>query len=213
VDVTVVRSSSGNRSGVRIHLAHNLERRDVRRLDGIPVTSPARTLLDVAAVVPVGTLERVLAEAEARRLVSERELTDVLVRGRGRRVVAALRRLVRGEGSALTRSDAERRLLALVRAAGLSAPELNVRLGRFEVDFLWRDGRLIVEVDGYAFHRGRVAFERDRRRDAELQGEGFRVMRVTWRQLVGEPDAVVDRLAKAMSLPPRQEPSRRRKEG
>ncbi|MEK6271186.1 MAG: DUF559 domain-containing protein [Actinomycetota bacterium] len=98
----------------------------------------------------------------------------------------------------LQRSPAERRLLSLVRAAGLPAPELNVRLGRFEVDFLWREARLIVEVDGYAFHGGRAAFERDRRRDAELQAEGLRVMRVTWRQLVGEPDAVVARLTRAL---------------
>jgi very-short-patch-repair endonuclease len=62
----------------------------------------------------------------------------------------------------------------------------------------WRAERLIVEVDGYAFHGGRAAFERDRRRDAELQAEGLRVMRVTWRQLVGEPDAVVARLTRAL---------------
>lgn len=80
--------------------------------------------------------------------------------------------------------------------------ELNTRLGRFEVDFLWRAERLVVEVDGYAFHGGRAAFERDRRRDAELQAEGLRVMRVTWRQLVGEPDAVVARLTRALRRNP-----------
>jgi very-short-patch-repair endonuclease len=70
-----------------------------------------------------------------------------------------------------------------------------VRVGRYEVDLLWRESSLIVEVDGYAYHSSRAAFERDRARDAELQAAGWRVLRVTWRQIVEEPEAVVARLA------------------
>jgi very-short-patch-repair endonuclease len=202
VDVTVVDSCARARTGVKVHLARRLEKRDVRRLDGIPVTTPARTLLDLAAVVSLDAFERALAEAEARQLVRERDLAEVLSRNGGRRGAGVLRAFLVGEGAALQRSGAERRLLTLVRAAGLPAPELNVRLGRFEVDLLWRAGRPIVEVDGYAFHGGRAAFERDRRRDAELQAEGLKVMRVTWRQLAGEPDAVVTRLTRALRQNP-----------
>src|SRR3954467_1644005 len=85
----------------------------------------------------------------------------------------------------LTRSEAERRLLELVRAARLPLPETNVRLGRHEVDFLWRAEGLVVEGDGSAFHSSRRAFERDRRRDAELLTMGLVVVRLTWRDMAG----------------------------
>jgi very-short-patch-repair endonuclease len=99
---------------------------------------------------------------------------------------------------ALTRSEAEERLLALIRSAELPEPELNVRIGRHEVDFLWRDRGLVVEVDGFRYHSSRDAFERDRLRDAELGAQGFTVMRITWRQIVGSPEAVVARIAMAL---------------
>ena len=101
---------------------------------------------------------------------------------------------------ALTRSEAEERLLTLIRSAELPAPETNIRIGRHEVDLVWRDQRLIVEVDGFRFHSSRSAFERDRRRDAELGTLGFRVMRVTWRQIVDEPQALIARLATALAV-------------
>ena len=100
----------------------------------------------------------------------------------------------------LTRSEAEAKLLALVRSAGLPRPETNVVSSQYEVDFLWRSERVVVEVDGYAFHSSRRAFEADRRRDAELAARGYTVIRVTWRQLVGEPHAVVARIAAALAL-------------
>jgi very-short-patch-repair endonuclease len=109
--------------------------------------------------------------------------------------------LDRREGPTLTRSEAEERLLALIRAAQLPPAELNVRIADYEVDFLWRDARLVVEVDGYAYHSTPEAFERDRLRDAHLQSLGFTVMRVTWHQIVNEPHAVVARLAHALSRP------------
>jgi very-short-patch-repair endonuclease len=200
VDVTVVGSWARRRPGIRVHLAARLERRDGRRLDGIPVTSPARTLLDLAAVVTADAFERALAEAEARQLVRERDLADVLARNRGCRGAGALRAFIGGNRPVLQRSRAERKLLSLVRAAGLPLPEVNARVGRFEVDFLWREERLIVETDGYAFHGGRAAFERDRRRDAELQAASWRVMRVTWRQLLYERDGVLARIAGALGI-------------
>ena len=101
---------------------------------------------------------------------------------------------------ALTRSEAEERLLALIRAAGLRPPQTNARLGRFEVDFLWRAHRVIIEVDGYAYHADRITFEADRRRDAELAAAGFTVIRVTWRQIVDRPAETIARIAQALAI-------------
>jgi very-short-patch-repair endonuclease len=99
----------------------------------------------------------------------------------------------------VTRSEAERRLKHLIAKAALRPPATNVRIGRYEVDAVWMRERLVVEVDGFAFHGHRAAFERDRRRDAELAARGFRVIRVTWRQLVDESEAVIARLAAALA--------------
>ena len=93
-------------------------------------------------------------------------------------------------------------MLELVRRAGLPSPRTNQRIGRWEVDAVWQDERLVVEVDGYAFHSTREAFERDRRKDAELGAAGFRVRRVTWRQLAKERDWVVATLAVELSAAP-----------
>jgi very-short-patch-repair endonuclease len=99
----------------------------------------------------------------------------------------------------LTRSEAERRLVELIRAARLPEPLTNATIGRHEVDLLWDASRLVVEVDGYAFHSTRSAFERDRRRDAELHAIGYRVLRVTWRQIADDREALVATLAGAIA--------------
>jgi very-short-patch-repair endonuclease len=198
VDVTVAGRDPGDRPGIRVHRARRLRPVDVRRCRRMPVTAPARTLLDLAGVVPIRDLERAVEEARIRRLVRPRQLLDVLERSPGRRGARALRGLLDGD-PALTRSEAETRLLALLRAAGLAPTAVNARIGRYEVDFLWRPQRLVVEVDGHAYHGTRAAFERDRLRDAELQAAGHLVMRVTWRQLVDRPEAVVARIAGALA--------------
>lgn len=96
---------------------------------------------------------------------------------------------------AFTRSEAEARLLDLIRKARMPAPETNVRIGGYEVDFLWRDTKLVVEVDGFAYHSTREAFERDRRKDADLQALGLRTARVTYRQIAAEPEATIAHLS------------------
>jgi len=200
IDITLAGRHCGVKQGMRIHRVDALDRRDVRRLGGIPVTSPARTILDLATAVPLRDLERALAEAQARRLVRRNDLLSLLARRSGRPGVRVLRALMDDDAvPALTRSEAEDRLLALIRAAELPAPEVNVQVGRYEVDFLWREQRLVVEVDGFRFHSSRAAFERDRLRDAGLAGMGFRVFRTTWRQIVQGPEALVARIAAALA--------------
>jgi very-short-patch-repair endonuclease len=104
----------------------------------------------------------------------------------------------------MARSEAEERFLALVRRAGLPEPEVNVALHGYEIDFLWRDERLAVEIDGYAFHGDRDAFEADRRRDADLAARGIQVMRVTWRRIAKDPVATLVLLAQVLTERSRQ---------
>lgn len=198
VEVSVVARNCRPRPGLRVHRLSRLDVRDCAAKDGIPVTSPARTLVDLAASAPPEELERAVAEARARRLVTERQVADALDRAGNRAGVAALRAILRHQGGPrLTRSEAERRLLRLIRAAQLPKPASNSRVAGFEVDFMWPEVRLIVEVDGFAYHGHRRAFERDRRRDMLLRDAGYEVIRVTWRQIVDEPLLVIAHIARA----------------
>jgi very-short-patch-repair endonuclease len=196
--VTVAGRDVRCRDGIRAHVVRALDPADARRHHGIPVTSPARTLLDLATELSPRELDRAVNEARVHRLVTDHSLDEQFKRYPAHRGVAALRRAVRLE-PALTRSEAERRLLELVRTAPLPLPETNVRVGRHEVDFLWRAEGLVVEVDGYAFHSSRNAFERDRRRDAELLLAGLRVVRLTWRDVDGDGTAAVAIVAGALA--------------
>ena len=192
-----VGSDVRSRDGIRVHRT-TIHPADARTKHGIPVTSPARTLLDVAATTP-RELDRALNEAHVLRLVTDLSLNEQFSRYPGHRGTAALREAIRPEPK-LTRSEAERRALELIGRARLPEPETNVKVAGHEVDLLWRAERLIVEVDGYAFHSMRRSFEHDRRRDQVLLARGYRVMRVTWRQLSDEPEARAATLATALSL-------------
>ncbi|MGI8921973.1 MAG: DUF559 domain-containing protein [Solirubrobacteraceae bacterium] len=195
-DVTCA-GHGGRRPGIRCHRVRMLEYCDVTVRYGLPLTTPVRTLLDLADVLDAGDLADVVERAQVLRLVSASGLDAVRQRARGRRGVAKLRALL--NAPVLTRSEAERRMINLVRSARLPSPAANARIGGHEVDLVWRHDRLVVEVDGYAFHATRAAFERDRVRDAELQAAGYRVIRVTWRQIAEEPAAVVARLAQVLN--------------
>jgi very-short-patch-repair endonuclease len=200
IDVTVVAGDRRRgRRGLGIHVVDEIDPRDRARVHGLPVTAPARTLADLAGLLPLADLERLLEEALVLRLLRASDLDEIAARRAGRPGIPALRRAAgRLAEPSLTRSEAERALLALLRRAGLPHPRTNVRVGRHEVDCLWPAARLVVEVDGFAFHRTRAAFERDRRRDADLQAAGWRVVRVTWRQLTEEREALVALLTRLL---------------
>ncbi|HSD79418.1 MAG TPA: type IV toxin-antitoxin system AbiEi family antitoxin domain-containing protein [Solirubrobacteraceae bacterium] len=172
---------------------------------GIPVTTPPRTLLDLAAVVPRRQLARAVDEAEVRRLTDRLSLADLVARYPGRRGVGALRRLLdEGRvGLTITRSELEERFLAFLAGAGLPRPAVNVPLqlagAWVEADCVWHRARLVVELAGYAAHGTRSAFERDRARDRMLQAAGWRVVRITWRQLRDEPRAIAAELRVLLS--------------
>ena len=192
IDLTVDHGVA-KRPGVRLH-RRTLQPDDRTTHEGLHITTPARTIADLSTSVPAAGLQRLIEEAQLRRLATRAELESY---DRGR---PALREALQLQYEpSLTRSEAERRLLELTRAAGLPSPQTNVRLEGLEVDLLWREQRLVVEVDGYEFHGSRAAFERDRARDARLLAAGYRVLRITWRQLTQEPERVIALLAAALT--------------
>jgi very-short-patch-repair endonuclease len=197
IDVTVPGRKTRCRPGIRTHNG-DLHPADATLRHGIPVTSAARALLDLAATAATKDVDLALNEAHVQRRVSSHSLTEQFSRYPRHRGTAALREAQRTEPK-LTRSEAERRAMGLIRKARLPKPETNVRIAGYEVDLVWREQRLVVEIDGFAFHSSRRSFERDRRKDRELQARGYRVMRITWRELVEEPEAVVAALAAALS--------------
>lgn len=198
VRVTLRRGRTAARPGITTHRA-TLERRDVRRRHGLPLTSPPRTILDLACELDRDELELVVAEASYRRLATERELRDQLERNPGKRGNASLRRVLElAGGPQRTRSVAERRMLRLLRDAGVTGYEANARIHGYEVDLLWREHGLAVEIDGYAGHSGRVAFERDRLKIATLKAHGVDVVPVTPRRIRDDPDGTLGRLLRAL---------------
>jgi very-short-patch-repair endonuclease len=206
VEITVPRPRRPQ-AGIEIHRGR-LAFDEVSVIRGIPVTTPPRTLLDLAAAVPRRQLERALDEAEVLRLTDPLSVGDMVQRHPRRRGTAALRAILANQqiGANITRSELERRFLAFLDDQDLPRPEVNAHLrvrGRtFEADCLWRAQHLIVELDGHATHGTTAAFERDRERDRILQTAEWRVVRVTWRQLHEEPTAVASDLRTLTLLPP-----------
>jgi very-short-patch-repair endonuclease len=198
-ELVVVRAKARGPRGLVLRTTSRLDAIDVRHVDGLRVTAPARTIVDLAATERAEVVERALVEARVRRLVRTPDIRAAAERAPGRRGRALLRDLLGGDLAAPTRSAFERRFLALVRRAGLQAPAVNARLGPFLVDALWPLERVVVETDGWAAHGHRRAFEKDRARDAHLAADGYVVVRFTWRQLTAEPELVAARLAQVLA--------------
>lgn len=177
-------------------------------VDGIPVTSVPRTILDLAASLPRAQLERAMNEVEVRGLWDRLSVPDLLERYPRRPGTAALRALLRDQLAmrGVTQNDFEERFAALLDAHGLPKPRFNadvaVRGRFFKVDCHWAAARLVVELDGRASHDTVRAFERDRERDRLLLVDGWQVVRVTWRQLRDEPRIVVADLRRLLHRAP-----------
>ena len=197
--VTIAPERSAKRPRIKAIRA-TLESRDIRRRHKMALTSPPRTILDCSALfTDPYELERLVAEASYRKLASEAELRGQLERNRHKRGNRALRCVLELPGGPKrTRSPAERGLLRLLRERRIDGYETNQKIAGYEVDFLWRDAKLAIEVDGFDAHSGRVAFERDRLKVAVLEANGLSVMPVTGRQVRRDPDGVVTRLLAAL---------------
>jgi predicted transcriptional regulator of viral defense system len=195
VDVTVPRHRRG-RPGVVVHEVR-LEPDEIDEHEGIPVTTPARTLLDLAAILDEHQVSRAAERAEALRLGSPTSLQELVDRYPRRPGTPNVRRLIE-QGRIVpttTRSDLERRFLTLLDASELPRPLVNESIDpKTTPDFRWPKQRLIVELDGFETHGTRQAFERDRARDRRLMAQGWRVARITKRQLDDEPQALAAEL-------------------
>jgi very-short-patch-repair endonuclease len=160
-------------SGVTFHHAH-LPPDEMTIEQGIPVTTPARTLLDLAPLLPSPVVARMLAAAPSRGAT----LADLLDRYRRRPSIAKLRTLL-GRATPMTRSDLEATVLDAIEREGLSRPSVNAVVEGYECDFVWWNHRVIAELDSYATHGSPLAFERDRQRDRKLATAGWTVIRLT----------------------------------
>ena len=199
VELTMPPSRRRSRPGIRVHRSITISPADILRIDGLPLTAPARTILDLADCG--GAFEVALNEARAHRSVTAAALRSVICRNRGRRGAAILDDFLTAERDpGFSRSDAEEALRKLIRRAGLPPPQRNVRLHGAELDFYWPQAKLNAETDGFATHGRRRNFESDRERDARLASHGIQVLRFTWWQLTREAPKVVARLAAALAL-------------
>jgi very-short-patch-repair endonuclease len=200
VEVSVVGLGCRARRGMRVHRIKAIDKRELRVREGLWVSSPARAVLEVAAVGSQDELIDVIDAGLANRQFRPRDLKDVLARNRGRRGAARLAELLGDETAmAISRSRGEKALLRLIRDAGLPMPATNVKFGRVEADFVWHEERVIVELDSPTFHGGPGAFERDREKDFVFRGAGFDVLRPTRRHVVYEPTRVLVLLAQALA--------------
>lgn len=195
VTVTVDRRPAG----IHVHRPKGLGPTDTRVQLGIRTTSPARTILDCAPRLAPRTLTRLVNDALRSHGVAYDDLADVRRRFPQHAGAKLLDRVLDGAGRGVTRSELEDDFLAFCRRFSLPQPLVNVRIAGHEVDAAFVEQRLIVELDGWAFHRSSAAFESDRDRDADTLAAGWRTVRVTHRRLHGRPEAEAARLQAILS--------------
>lgn len=207
VEVTVP-STAGRaaRRGLIVHRTSSLLRVEAVTQEGIPTTSVARTLIDLAEVISRRELERALDEAQFLRRLDRRAVRAALAAHPGRTGAKRLGRTLEEHvlGTTRTGEGLEERFFGLCRAAGIPDPLVKPRIGPYEVDFLWPEARLVVETDDRASHERNVTYESDRERDAYLDDAGYRVRRFTWRKVTQTPDAVVRTVRRLLATPPPQ---------
>jgi very-short-patch-repair endonuclease len=205
VDVIAPKRRGRSPDGIAAHRDGTLTPADRLRIDGIPCTSLPRTLLDIAASEPPRTLRYAVNQAEVEGVFDLARMVELLKRSKGRRGVARLRLAIENHDprEQEARRELEKKLLRLFKRAGFRPAEVNGHLVIDGIsmmpDFMWRDARLIVEADSRRVHGTLTAFEKDRERDQRLAAAGWTVIRVTWRQVVEEPERVVRTLRSLLS--------------
>jgi hypothetical protein len=188
----VLRLSGGpryRRTGIRLHQTRSLPEDHTAKVQGIPVTTVERSMLDMAGRLNATQTERALVAADRNDRVNWTELQRLVARGRGRKGIVRLRRVAMevDPRAVDARSPLEVDFLALCREFEIPSPQVNVFAGPYLVDFLWPAQRVVVETDGYAYHRDRPAFESDHERTIALTMAGYEVHRATYRMLTWNP--------------------------
>jgi very-short-patch-repair endonuclease/predicted transcriptional regulator of viral defense system len=194
VDVTTPYSAPRGRPGIHFHRARSLDARDTTRIRGIPTTTPARAILELAPQLTDGRLKRLVRQAQAERVATHRQFAETVRRANGHRATSRLAALIE-HGPAPTRSTDEDVVLDLILNAGFERPQINQRLEGtpYYPDLRWPTVQLILEVDS-AWHDGRLAHELDATRQATLEAAGERVLRTTNEQATTHPRQLAERL-------------------
>ena len=200
VEVTLPDLGSRRRRGIRIHRTRYLDPADRQNVNGIPVTSLARTLADVAGSISPRHLRDAYLEGGRRNLLDLGALQRVVEQGRGKRGIHHLRRLVAADNVQLlrTKSPLEVRFFDFCRKHGFPEPISNAVIHGCEVDAHWPGTRLVVELDSWEFHRGRGAFERDRAKIGDLMLHGFDALPITHEGLTKDEQKIVAIIRKAL---------------
>jgi very-short-patch-repair endonuclease len=204
IHISLLARSRRKRPGLTVHSPRDLKRADTGLCRGIPVTSPIRTLIDLATRIPRHELEAAVNRADKLDLVDPETLRVALGDHRGRPGVRALRELLDRHTFRLTDSELERRLLRIVRRAGLPLPETQVWVGGYRVDAFWPDLGLVLEADSLRHHRTAAEQREDRRRDQAHAAAGLERLRVTHHQVRYEPSTVSELLAVVITRLERQ---------
>jgi very-short-patch-repair endonuclease/predicted transcriptional regulator of viral defense system len=205
IEVSVTSGSARRHSGIRVRRRANLGATDVTTRHGIPVTTPTCTLIDLAARVTRDELEAAINEADKRDLIDLEALRNALDSTPRRPGVAPLRRTIDRRTFTFTRSGLERHFLPIARRAGLPRPQTRVYVNEFEVDFYWHDLGLVVEADGWRYHRTPAQQAKDRRRDQTHTAAGLTPLRFTHGQVKYEPrhvEAVLTTVARRLRPAP-----------
>jgi very-short-patch-repair endonuclease len=197
VAITMIGRKVDSQSQLQQHRVTALDIRDVSLRYGLPVTSPARTLID-CAIKP--NIDHLLNEARVLKLVTDAAIDAAIGRCPRRKGTGAIRALLEVErDSGFTQSEAERRLKRIIGASGLERPIFNTYIEGVRADAYWPRLKVVVEVDGYQAHGHWAAFQRDRARDRRLTAAGFTVLRFTWHQLTEKPLQVVAEIAATLA--------------
>lgn len=201
VHVSVPGTGRSRRPGIHFHRIRTPASSERAMVEGIPTTSPGRTLADVAGLCGSRELEHMLAVASREGLIDSHELAVLPDRYPRRPGMAMLRALLtEASGPDLTRSEAERRCLAMLRSARLPRPHTNVPMGVYELDLFWPDLNVAIEVDGRVFHDKPDRFERDREKDNWLRTRGIEVIHLTWRQITKSPVPTAVQVGQVLAL-------------
>ena len=186
---------------IKVHFTSVLHEDEITEVEGVPVTSVARALIDFASHGDRVDVAHAYEQALIAEAATREELSGSVARHPRRRGVSRVKALLlRDAPPSITRSRAERMLVELLHEAGLTGFRTNVPIGPYRVDVLWEAERVIVEVDGAAFHSTDARREADTRRDAALAARGFVVIRVTWKELVHHPARAISRISRTLGL-------------